>query len=152
MPGRVPTLPQPPIVWGPSEVDEWIRGSFPSEGRGPSGPKHAKRIRGLSLKVRSDSVPSVRAQVVVALKALGYTLKGTESRPPLVFRKGDRAVEVRFHPSLLREAVSVAVKFAPPVSEMTPTRIAKALADEFPLGKVSMTEAPRAERAGRGDR
>lgn len=144
VPNRVPTLPQPPIVWGPSEINEWIRGSFPSEARGPSRPKHARRIRGLTVKVWSDSVPPVRARVVVALEALGYGLKGTEARPPLVFRKGDRAIVVRFHPSLLGEAVSVALRFAPPVSITTPTKIAGALADEFPLGKVSMTEAPRA--------
>jgi len=89
----------------------------------------------------------VRARVVVALRALGYGLKGIEARPPLVFRKGDRAIAVRFLPSLLGHAVSVAVKFAPPVSGTTPSKIAKALADEFPLGKVSMTEAPRTARA-----
>jgi len=132
-------------------VDEWIRGSFPSEGRGPSGPRRAKRIRGLAVKVWSNSVPSVRARVGVALKALGYILEGMETRPPLVFRKGDRVVMVRFHPSLLGDAVSVAVKFVPPVSETTPTKIASALADDFPLGKVSATEAPRAEWA-RNDR
>jgi len=138
-------------VWGPSEVDEWIRGSFPSEGRGPSGPRRAKRIRGLAVKVWSDSVSSVRDRVVVALKALGYVLEGVETRPPLVFRKGDRAVVVRFHPSLLGDAVTVAVKFVPSVSETTPTKIASALAEEFPLGKVSMTQASPAAKA-RNDR
>jgi len=137
----VPTLPQPPIVWGPSEIDDWIRGSFPSKAHGPSGAKHAKRIRGLTVKVWSDSVPSVRARVVVALEALGYVLEGAEARPPLVFRKGDRVIVVRFLPSLLGNALSVAMKFTPPVLGGTRTKIARALAAEFPLSKVVVTEA-----------
>jgi len=97
----------------------------------------------MAVRVWSDSVPSVRARVVVVLEALGYALEGVAARPPLEFRKGHRTIVVRFHPSLLKEAVTVAVKFAPPAPSNTATKIVGALADEFPLGKVTMTEAPR---------
>ncbi len=100
-------------------------------------------IAGLAVKVWSAPVSSVRPRVVRVLEALGYVLMGKASRPPLAFRKADRGIVVRFHPSLLGDAVTVTAKFDSPVSPTTPTKIVRALADEFPLGKVSMTEAAR---------
>ena len=151
MTNRVPTLPQPPIVYGPSEINEWISGSFGSRGPGPSA-KRARAIEGMAVQVWSDSVPPVRARSVVVLEALGYGLEGLAAKPPLRFRKGHRTIVVRFHPSILKEAVTVAVRFAPPVTAHTATKIADGFADEFPLRKVSMTDAPRDARPPRDQR
>jgi hypothetical protein len=69
-----------------------------------------------------------------------------------VFSKGERTIMVRFHPALLRESLTVAVKFAPHAPPSTATKIVDALAKEFPLGKVSMTEARTAAKARRRKR
>lgn len=153
VPGRVPTLPQPPIVYGPSEVNEWIRGAYPSQALGSSAAKRARRIEGMAIKVWSDSMLPVRARVIVVLEALGYALEGVAERPPLRFRKTHRTIVVRLHPSILREAVTAALRFAPPALPDTATAIVDGIAREFPLGKVSMAKAartappPRRERA-----
>ena len=99
------------------------------------------------MRVWSDSLPAVRDRVVAAIESLGYAAEGASATPPLVFSKGARTIVVRFHPALLRESLTVAVKFAPHAPPSTATKIVGALAEEFSLGKVSMTEARTAAKA-----
>lgn len=140
MPDRVRTLAQPPIVWGPSEVNEWISGSFPSESHGASTRRRLRGIRGITVRVLADAVPPVRARIVEAFGTLGYTAESTT--PPLRYAKGGRTIVARFLPALLKDSVTVTMKFAPPAHHGTAERILRWLEEEFPLGKVTLTEAP----------
>lgn len=104
------------------------------------------------MRVWSDSLPAVRDRVVAAIESLGYAAEGAAAMPPLMFSKGERTIVVRFHPALLRESLTVAVKFAPHAPPSTATKIVDALTEEFPLGKVSMTEERTAAKAMQRER
>ena len=135
---RVRTLAQPPLVWGPSEINAWIEGSYPSKGKkGGRAASRAPTVASLAVKVWTDSTEAVRGVVVEALEALGYRREATASTR-LELRKGNRSVVARFRASLLKDAVSVALRFDPPTTRSVPRRIVRTLEGAFPLEKVSL--------------
>ncbi len=143
------SLPQPPWVWSPSEVDRWIREAYPSKGRphrhGRTGPETVTRLRFWALEVDAGRV---RALLADSLDGIGVTMAGgrTAGSSP---GKRKRLAVVSLRRALLRARVHVSVRFEPPIHPSSCRRLLDRLARGVRITDAGMTEerarlAPRA--------
>lgn len=147
MSDRPRTLAQPPLVWGPSEINEWIEGSYPSEARSTRREgKHAVRVSGITAKVWADSMAAVRDRISETVKGLGFAIT-TEKGSDLAAIKGDRRIRARFRRSIVSDSVTVFLHFEPPVHLSTVKKVVEDLTEAFPVAKVSLRKVSRGSSA-----
>ncbi len=132
--------PEPPWVWGPSDVGTWIEGTHPG-GRAPHlGPSRAaKKVAALRVKVDGGSAHDVLAAVADALPAIGFP--HVERRGArLVGSEGLLRVEARVHGSLLGGGVVVSVRFEPPAVRAKGKHLLHLLARRYAVSAVHAKE------------
>ena len=134
--------PQPPWVWGPSEVNAWIRGAYPSKGRPPKERRRhlAPSVRRLRIRILDASVDRVRAGVAEGLAAVGWhPAAGTSHR--IAAKVRGRSVVATIHRSWVWRGVVVSLRFQPPIKRSSSRHLLQHFADRFRVAHVSAGEA-----------
>jgi len=132
------TVPQPPWVWSPSEVNKYIRGAYPSKKRTHKeerkGSETVPRLHFVVLESDEDRVREVLAE---GLGAIGVTV--ADERPSKAgARKHVAAVSVRR--ALLRSKVRVSVEFDPPIHPSSCAKLLARLSRSLHLADVDEEE------------
>ncbi|HLE54653.1 MAG TPA: hypothetical protein VI999_05405 [Thermoplasmata archaeon] len=130
-----PVPPQPPWVWGPTEVREWIRGAYPSKRhRAQSVREGPEIITRLRIVAEGSDAEQVRAATENALDSVGLTLwasevEGARHRVVAVLRR-----------SLVGERLHVSLRFTPPIHVSSCKQIVARLGEEVRILGVSIRE------------
>lgn len=130
-----PSLPQPPWVWGPAEVNEWIRSAYPSNRRrARSVRKGPEVISRLKIIVKGSDASYVRTVTAEALKSIGLTMAGSPTS------QARRRVVAVFRQSLIGQQVHVSLRFNPPIHNSSCRRIVERLTGRVRILSVSVRE------------
>jgi len=130
-----PALPQPPWVWGPGEVNEWMRSAYPSNRRRAHGVrKGPETITRLRMVVDGLDVVRVRTETEGALSSIGLGIAGTPAK-----RTRPRVV-AKFRRSWVGEHVQVVLRFTPPIHGSSCKRIVRRLGDHLRVLTVSVSK------------
>ena len=130
-----PALPQPPWVWGPGEVNEWMRSAYPSNRRRAHGVrKGPETITRLRIVVDGLDVVRVQTETEGALSSIGLEIGGTPAK-----RTRPRVV-AKFRRSWVGEHVQVVLRFNPPIHGSSCKRIVRRLSDHLRVLAVSVSK------------
>jgi len=142
MSDRAVMPPQPPWVWGPSEVNAWIRAAYPSAARAPTrrAQREIPNVRRLRIRVVDAEVETVRAGIVEGLAAVGFgTAVGSRHR--LTAKARTRRAVASIHHSMLWRGVVASIRFDPPVKRFSSRHLLHLFARRFHVVDVSADEA-----------
>lgn len=133
--GEKRVLPQPPWVWGPTEVNEWIRSAYPSNRRRArsvrKGPSIITRLR---LTVEGSDTRHVRTATAEALNSIGSAMAASPTG------QARRRVVVAFRQSLMDRRIFVSLRFKPPIHASSCRRIVERLGGQVRVLSMSVRE------------
>ena len=125
-------VPEPPWVWGPAEVNEWIRAAYPSKRRhAHAARKGAEIVTRLRIVVEGADAQRLRVLMTDAVESIGLTMTG-----PPGGRDGHRVVGV-FRRSLGHARVHVSLRFNPPIHVSSVKRIVERVGGQVHIVGVS---------------
>ncbi len=139
---RVPKLPEPPWTYSPAEVQEWIRGGFPSGKRTRKevrkGSETVTRLRFTAVGADADGV---RAALRKALGSIGVAMA---EGPGAGEGPGRHRAVTALRGSLLGSRVRVTIDFEPPIHPSSRKRLVAALSRDLRVeGVEEKGERPR---------
>ena len=142
------TVPQPPWVWSPSEVNNWIRGAYPSKKRTHKEErKGSETVPRLRFSVLGSDEDRVRGVLSEGLEAIGVTVA---DEPPSKAGARKHVAVVSVHRALLRSRVHVSVQFDPPIHPSSCGKLLDRLSRSLHLADVDEEEErPVLPRKGR---
>ena len=130
--------PQPPWVWGPSEVNAWIRDAFPSKAERPRrrASRRAPTVRRVRVRILEAPPERVRAALVDGLAAIGYGAATGSPHRVTAEKRGHRALAT-IHRSVLWRGVVVSIRFDPPVRRFSSRHLLRLFTERFRVVGVS---------------
>jgi len=132
--------PEPPWVWGPSEIDDWIRGTHPSTRRTRGASRNfAAKIAHFRVKLGGASVREVRLALVHAFEAIGFP--AVDQRGSRITATGSaRRAVAHVHGSVIGSRVVVSIRFEPPTFRSKCKHVLHLLSDRFEVLSVHSKE------------
>jgi len=134
------SLPEPPWVWGPTEVNRWIRDAYPSMRRPRKskreGPERIKRLR---IHIDDPNTDMITKRLGEALRSIGVAVN--PSTLPLASAKVERHTAIaRVHQTVTGRRIHVSVRFSPPIHRSSCEQVLSLLSRRFRLVRVSARE------------
>lgn len=134
--------PQPPWVWGPSEVNAWIRDAYPSRAERPRrrSSRRVPSVRRVRVRILEASPAHIRATLIDGLAAIGYgAATGTPHR--VAAKKQSHRAVATIHRSVLWRGVVVSIRFDPPVKRFSSRHLLHLFTERFHVVDVSSDAA-----------
>ena len=134
----VPSFPQPPWTYAPAEVDEWIRGTYPSKKRPHKEVrKGSETIARIGFSAQGADADEVRSSLREALRSIGVAMADDEPSGP-ASRRHRAVASVRR--ALFGSKVHVSVTFEPPIHPSSRTKLMQGLSRTLEIEDVEEKE------------
>ncbi|HEY7587886.1 MAG TPA: hypothetical protein VIB49_03955 [Thermoplasmata archaeon] len=140
-----PPVAEPPWVWGPTEVKEWILATHPSKRRrARSVRKGPEIVTRLQIVVEGSDAIRVRSALDEALGSVGLMLSASSEE------RGQRRIDAVIRRTLVGDRLHASLRFSPPIHVSSCQRIVERMGLQVRIHAVSVREERARLPARRG--